>query len=119
MPRALRKWLDDCYDPCKAASNERATEKQETDDFKVKYRQRSGIESTNSLLKRVTGLGRLRVRGKASVFHSLLLKVAGWNILRAASSKRLMASLKGLLAALISLVHHLENRQRMQAFHLH
>ena len=93
--------------------------KQETDDFKVKYRQRSGIESTNSLLKRVTGLGRLRVRGKASVFHSLLLKVAGWNILRAASSKRLMASLKGLLAALIDLVHHLENRQRMQAFHLH
>ena len=49
--------------------------KQETEEFKINYRRRSGIESTNSLLKRVTGLGRLRVRGKASVFQSLLLKV--------------------------------------------
>ena len=30
-------------------------------EFQGKYRPRSGIESTNSLLKRVTGLGRLRV----------------------------------------------------------
>jgi hypothetical protein len=28
-------------------------------------------------------LGRLRVRGQKSVFHVLLLKVTGWNILRA------------------------------------
>ncbi len=90
---------------------------QETDDFKVKYRQRSGIESTNSLLKRVTGLGRLRVRGKASVFQSLLLKVAGWNILRASSSMRLMASLKGLLAALAGLIQSLVNQLKMKAFH--
>lgn len=92
---------------------------QETEDFKIKYRQRSGIESTNSLLKRVTGLGRLRVRGKASVFQSLLLKVAGWNILRATSSKRLMSSLKGLLAALDELIQQLAKQQRMKAFHSH
>jgi hypothetical protein len=73
---------------------------QETEAFKAKYRVRSGIESTNSILKRVTGLGRLRVRGKSSVFQSLLLKVAGWNILRASSITKLMTSLKGLLAAL-------------------
>ena len=90
---------------------------QETDEFKIKYRRRSGIESTNSLLKRVTGLGRLRVRGKASVFQSLLLKVAGWNILRAASSKRLMCSLKGLFAALVRLIEHLKKHAQMMALH--
>ena len=57
---------------------------EKTDDFKNKYRVRSGIESTNSLLKRVTGLGRLRVRGRKGVFMSIPLKVAGWNVLRAA-----------------------------------
>ena len=85
---------------------------QETDEFKIKYRKRSGIESTNSLLKRVTGLGRLRVRGKASVFQSLLLKVAGWNILRAASSKKLMASLKGIFAALAWLTNRITGQAK-------
>jgi hypothetical protein len=89
---------------------------QETDEFKIKYRRRSGIESTNSLLKRVTGLGRLRVRAKASVIQSLLLKVAGWNILRAASSKRLMRSLKGLLTALFRLIELLAKQRQTKAF---
>ena len=57
---------------------------EKTDDFKNEYRVRSGIESTNSLLKRVTGLGRLRVRGRKGGFMSIQLKVAGWNVLRAA-----------------------------------
>ena len=64
---------------------------QQTDEFKNKYRLRSGIESTNALLKRVTGLGRLRVRGKRAVFMSILLKVAGWNLLRAAAAFFLLA----------------------------
>jgi hypothetical protein len=38
----------------------RRSAQQETESFKSRYRQRSGIEATNSLLKRVTGLGRLR-----------------------------------------------------------
>jgi hypothetical protein len=59
--------------------------RERTEEFKQKYRLRSGIESTNSLLKRVTGLGQLRVRGRPAVFMSILLKVAGWNLLRAAS----------------------------------
>jgi hypothetical protein len=59
---------------------------EQTDDFKDKYRVRSGIESTNSLLKRGTGLGRLRVRGRKAVFMSILLKVAGWNVMRAAKA---------------------------------
>jgi hypothetical protein len=56
---------------------------QETEVFRERYRRRSGIESTNSGLKRRTGLGRLRVRGRPRVFQAIYLKVAGWNILRA------------------------------------
>jgi hypothetical protein len=55
-----------------------------TEVFRERYRIRGGIEGTNSGLKRRTGLGRLRVRGQRRVFGSILLKVAGWNILRAA-----------------------------------
>ena len=54
-----------------------------TDVFRERYRIRGGIEGTNSGLKRKTGLGQLRVRGKPRVFHSILLKIVGWNILRA------------------------------------
>jgi len=57
---------------------------QETEVFRQRYRLRSGIESTNSGLKRRTGLGRLRVRGRVRVFQAIYLKITGWNILRAA-----------------------------------
>ena len=56
---------------------------QATEVFRQRYRRRSGIEGTNSGLKRRTGLGRLRVRGRPRVFMALYLKIAGWNILRA------------------------------------
>lgn len=54
-----------------------------TEVFRERYRIRSGIEGTNSGLKRRTGLGQLRVRGRPAVFHAIYLKIAGWNILRA------------------------------------
>ena len=54
-----------------------------TDVFRDRYRIRGGIEGTNSGLKRKTGLGRLRVRGRPAVFQAIYLKIAGWNILRA------------------------------------
>jgi hypothetical protein len=60
-----------------------------TDVFRDRYRIRGGIEGTNSGLKRRTGLGRLRVRGQPRVFRSILLKVAGWNILRAAACAKM------------------------------
>jgi hypothetical protein len=83
---------------------------EETDEFREKYRIRSGIEATNSSIKRVTGLARLRVRGKAAVFHAILLKVAGWNILQAARALRLRsralngqnASNRGILHVILS-----------------
>ena len=58
---------------------------QQTQVFRQRYRRRSGIESTNSGLKRRLGLGRLRVRGRVRVFQAIYLKVTGWNILRAAA----------------------------------
>ena len=64
---------------------------QATPEFKKRYALRNGIESTNSGLKRRPGLGRLRVRRRRSVFHSILLKVGGWNIQRAAASKKMRA----------------------------
>jgi len=57
---------------------------EETDVFRQRYKIRGGIEGTNSGLKRATGLGQLRVRGTPAVFHAILLKVAGWNMRRAA-----------------------------------
>jgi hypothetical protein len=62
-----------------------------TEVFRERYRIRGGIEGTNSGLKRRTGLGRLRVRGQRRVFRSILLKVAGWNILRAAACAKMRA----------------------------
>jgi len=62
---------------------------QATDVFRDRYRIRGGIEGTNSGLKRKTGLGQLRVRGKPAVFHSILLKIVGWNILRAAACAKM------------------------------
>jgi len=56
---------------------------QDTEVFKDRYKIRGGIEGTNSGLKRKTGLGRLRVRGRPAVYHAIYLKIAGWNIMRA------------------------------------
>jgi len=58
---------------------------EQTDAFQDRYRRRGGIEGTNSGIKRRTGMGRLRVRGKTHVFSEILLRLAGWNILRAAA----------------------------------
>jgi hypothetical protein len=56
---------------------------QDTEVFRERYKTRGGIEGTNSGLKRKTGMGQLRVRGRPAVFHAIYLKIAGWNILRA------------------------------------
>jgi DDE family transposase len=69
-----------------------------TEVFKERYAPRSGIESTNSGLKNRLGLGRLRVRGRGSVFRVLLHKIAGWNVLRASASTKLRAWVKTQVA---------------------
>ena len=70
-----------------------------TDVFRERYRKRSGIEATNSMLKRVTGMGRLRIRGSPGVFHSILLKVAGWNLFQAARALAIRKARRFALAA--------------------
>ena len=57
--------------------------------FRGRYKTRGGIEGTNSGLKRRVGLGQLRVRGKPAVFHAIYLKIAGWNISRAAACAKM------------------------------
>lgn len=66
----------------------------ETEAFAERYATRAGIESTNSGLKNRLGLGRLKVRGRGSVFRVIQHKIAGWNMLRAAASKKLRTWIK-------------------------
>jgi len=42
-------------------------------------------------VKNRLGMGQLRVRGRGSVFRVIMHKLAGWNVLRAAASKKLRA----------------------------
>jgi len=73
----------------------RAAEQGES--FRRRYRSRAGIEGTNGSLKRRLGLGRLRVRGRPAVSSVLLLKLAGWNLLRASVTKKFRALIAALM----------------------
>jgi hypothetical protein len=55
---------------------------QETSEFKESYKSRSGIEATNSEIKRGHGAGKLRVRGRPRVGLSLYLKASALNVKR-------------------------------------
>ena len=81
---APSKNLSPTTDAQKRLALRRAAEK--TEEWKQRHRLRAGIEGTNSGLKRRMELGKLRVRGKKSVFNVLLLKATGWNIFRAAAA---------------------------------
>lgn len=56
---------------------------QKTEAFRENYAIRAGGESCNSGLKRRTGMGRVRTRGRPRVSMAVILRCAGWNILRA------------------------------------
>jgi hypothetical protein len=71
---------------------------EETDVFRERYALRAGIESTNSGLKNRLGMGKLRVRGRGSVFRVIWHKVAGWNVLRAAASEKVRALVVAAMA---------------------
>ncbi len=55
---------------------------QQTTEWKNRYRIRSGIEATNSELKRSHGIGRLRVRRLAKVCFAVACKITACNIKR-------------------------------------
>jgi hypothetical protein len=64
---------------------------QASEAFGKSYAIRAGIESLNSGLKRRMGMGRLRTRGRPRVRMAVMLRCAGWNLLRAlaATKKRI------------------------------
>ena len=55
---------------------------QATSEFKEAYKIRSGIEATNSELKRRHGMGRLRIRGRPQVKLAVYLKASACNVKR-------------------------------------
>jgi len=69
----------------KAVRLARRRAREDTPEFRDRYRFRAGIEGTMSQLDRLTGLKRLRVRGLSAVSLAAHLKAAGVNILRAAA----------------------------------
>lgn len=71
---------------------------QATDAFRETYAIRGGGESVNSGLKRKTGMGRLRVRGSPRVRMAVLLRCAGWNLVRALAALK-QRGIKDLAAA--------------------
>lgn len=61
---------------------------QATDAFGENYAIRGGGESLNAGLKRKMGLGRLRVRCLPRVRMAVMLRCAGWNLLRALAAMK-------------------------------
>jgi len=61
---------------------------QKTDAFRANYAIRAGGESVNSGLKRRTGVGRVRTRGLPRVRMAVILRCAGWNVIRALTAWR-------------------------------
>jgi len=74
---------------------------QSTQAFRQNYAIRAGGESVNSGLKRRTGMGRVRTRGRPRVRMAVLLRCAGWNVFRAlaALKKRGIRHLAAFAAA--------------------
>lgn len=71
---------------------------QQTEEWKERYKIRSGIEATISELKRSHGLGKLRVRGLARVHFAVACKVIACNIKRWAKAvSALPKALQGFL----------------------
>ena len=70
---------------------------QETAEWKENYNSRAQIEGTIGSVKRLTGMVRLRYRGKESIFSSLELKLTGWNISRAQASEKMQQKLAKII----------------------
>jgi hypothetical protein len=65
---------------------------QRTTEFRERYAPRSGIEASNSELKRAHALGRLPVRGADKVYVRVVLKAAACNIKRWHRASQLQAA---------------------------
>ena len=87
---------------------------QSTTVFADNYSIRGGGESVNSSLKRKTGMGRLRVRGRPNMELGVFLRCAGWNLSRAVAAlkKRGLNGLRGLRGLFFGFVGSLVCTQR-------
>lgn len=88
------------HTPAQRRSAARRAE-QATEAFGENYAIRAGGESTNSGLKRRTGMGRVRTRGRPRVTMAITLRCAGWNFSRALATlkKRGIRDFAALAAA--------------------
>ena len=82
---------------------------QQTTEWKARYKIRSGIEATNSELKRSHGLGKLRVRRSPKVCFAVACKLIACNIKRWAKAHKafqrpLQGPMRTLLARLTFLI---------------
>jgi hypothetical protein len=78
---------------------------QQTTEWKDRYSIRSGIEATNSELKRAHGLGKLRVRRAVKVYFAVACKVIACNIKRWAKAQGALGGpLQGFLSAIFSYI---------------
>ncbi len=76
---------------------------QQTSEWKDRYKIRSGIEATNSELKRSHGLGRLRVRRAPRACFAVACKVIACNIKRwAKAHTALEKGLRGLISSVFA-----------------
>ena len=74
---------------------------QQTNEWKDRYKIRSGIEATNSELKRSHGIGKLRVRRAAKVCFAVACKVIACNIKRwAKAHTALERPLQGFISSI-------------------
>jgi len=77
---------------------------EQTDEFIETYRWRAGVEATMSEFDKLTGVKKLRVRGRKAIRYSAKMKAAGLNMLRAARVMRARAKAAGTNAPATGLI---------------
>ena len=70
---------------------------QETPEWREEYNSRAQLEGTIGSIKRRTGMVQLRYRGEKSMYSSIYLKLAGWNISRAVHCARIQEKLREIV----------------------
>jgi len=87
---------------------------EQTEEFKDRYRWRSGVEATMSEYDRKTGVKHLRVRGFKAVRFCATLKAVGVNIFRATAVRKAVnngrAAYVGVLSAQIHAIYIVKER---------
>ena len=74
----------------------RRRQHEQTEAFRQKYRWRAGVEATMSQYDRITGVKRLRVRGKKAVRFAAVMKATAVNLARALAARHARMRAKGV-----------------------